>query len=283
VILELAGRHPLLRADLTPERRADQVVTIDATRLRFISPLDLTAVAAIAHTTAVTSGKSVLRLPSDPRVTSYLQRMDLLAQLPESTIAVGAVPFDVRSDHHATLLETTLLTPETAPDVSERIGLLALANLGASPGARVARSVGELIDNAVSHGHGQAGAYIAAQAYTGKTTGTRRLEVAICDNGIGVLAHLRRNPDHAGLTDSETALRQALQPGISGTRDSRGNGLPDLLRQAGTTGPTRLVVRSGSGLVRAARHRTGMRTVSTLAAAMPIQGTWAWLRVSFAP
>ncbi|WP_217575888.1 hypothetical protein [Streptomyces sp. GbtcB7] len=283
MLLELVGRHPLLRADLTPERHADQILTIDATRLRFVSPLDLTAVAALAHAAAAESGKSELILPANPGVTSYLQRMDLLAQLPESVNVVGAVPFDDRSDRPAALLETTLLTPGTAQDVCQRVGQLAVAHLGQSPGARVASSVGELIDNAASHGCGQGGAYIAAQAYTGKTTGTRCLEVAICDNGIGVLAHLRQNPDHTDLTDSESALRRALERGVSGTREGRGNGLPDLLNQAGATGPTRLVVRSGGGLVRAARHRTGIRRVTSFTAAMPVEGTWAWLRVLFAP
>lgn len=283
VLLELVGRHPLLRADLALHLRPGEPLTVDATRLQFISPLDLAAVSALAQAASVMSGESVLRLPSDPRVASYLQRMDLLAQLPEGATVVGAVPFDDRRDHRATLLETTLLTPETADDVGERIGLLAVANLGASPGAQVARSVGELIDNAVSHGCGPGGAYIAAQTYTGKTTGTRRLEVAICDNGIGVLAHLSRNPDHADLADSETALRRALRRGISGTGGGRGNGLPDLLSQAGGTGPTRLVLRSGHGLVRAARHLAGAPAVRGFTTGMPVDGTWAWLRVSFAP
>ncbi|MFC1414149.1 hypothetical protein ACEZCY_33875 [Streptacidiphilus sp. N1-12] len=283
MLLELDGRHSLLRNDLRLRADGQAALTIDARRLRFASPLDLAAATALAHTHSATGADVALMLSADCAVTSYLQRMDLLERLPGGTRIVGPVPFDERQDCSSTLLEITVLTPETADAVGQRIGHVAKASLGAGVGARVSRSIGELIDNAVSHGSGRCGAFIAAQAYSGKTTGYRRLEVAVCDTGIGVLEHLRRNPEHADAATSAEAMRRALRPGVSGTEDRRGNGLPDLMNHAGRAGPARLVLRSGDGLLRAGRLRSNASAIKGLSTSTRVDGTWAWLRVSFTP
>ncbi|WP_033287149.1 hypothetical protein [Streptomyces sp. NRRL F-525] len=283
MLLELAGRHPLLRNDLHARGQADSGLVVDARRLRFASPLDLAGIAALTHTRADAGGSTELVLPADTDVASYIQRMDLIERLPPDTRIVGALPLDDRRDRSSTLLETSILTSGTANAVGERIGRLATAGLGAKAGARAARSIGELIDNAVSHGQGHPGAFIAAQVYTGKTTRYRRLEVAVCDPGVGVLGHLRRNPEYKDTTDSAQALRRALKPGVTGTSEQRGHGLPDLLAHAGLNGPTRLVLRSGDGLLRVGRLLADASTVQSHTSSTWVDGTWTWLRVSFTP
>lgn len=282
VLLQLAGRHPLLRNDLRTSGPAHTGLVIDARRLRFASPLDLAGIAALAHARA-DGGDVELFLPAAADVTSYVQRMDLIDRLPPGARIAGALPLDSRSDRSSALLETSILTPQTADALGERIFRLAIAGLGPRVGIKVARSIGELLDNAISHGKGQPGAFIAAQAYTGKTTGYRRLEVAVCDSGIGVLDHLRRNPHYADTANSVHALRRALKRGVSGTDEPRGHGLPDLLADAGLSGPARLVIRSGDGLLRVGRLRTDASRVQAQASSTWVQGTWTWLRVSFTP
>lgn len=283
VLLELAGRHPLLRNDLRARADAKSGLVIDARRLLFASPLDLAAIAALAHARAGGGEGTELLLPNSANVASYVQRMDLINRLPPGTRIGGALPLDNRSDRSSALLEIQALTPETADTVGVRFGLLAVGGLGPKVGHRIARSIGELIDNAVSHGRGQHEAFIAAQVYTGKTTGYRRLEVAVCDSGVGVLDHLRRNPAHKDTTDSAQALRRAMKRGVSGTGESRGNGLPDLLDHAGGNGPARLVLRSGDGLLRVGRLLSQASTVQSRTSSTRVQGTWTWLRVSFTP
>ncbi|MDT0318027.1 hypothetical protein [Streptomyces millisiae] len=258
-------------------------LVVDARRLRFASPLDLAAIAALTHKQSAAGGEVELVLPADARVASYVQRMDLIARLPAEAQVVGHLPFDDRQDRASALLETSPLTPETAGAVGERIGQLAKASLGAGNGARVSRSIGELIDNAISHGLGPSGAFIAAQTYTGRTTRYRRLEVAICDTGIGVLRHLRQNPEHKNVATSTDALQRALEPGVSGTTEQRGNGLPDLLAHAGARGPARLVLRSGDGLLHAGRQPRSASVPRRQSSPTWVEGTWAWLRVSFTP
>lgn len=283
MLLELVGHHPLLRRDLQNVADVSPDLVVDASRLRFASPLDLAAVAALTHQRAAVGEKIKLVLPTDARVTSYLQRMDLIERMPAEAEVVGNLPFDDRQDRASVLLETSSLTPDTAGAVSNRIGCLAKASLGSGVGRRVSRSVGELIDNAVSHGLAPSGAFIAAQTYTGKTTRHRRLEVAVCDTGVGVLSHLRRNPKYREVASSAEALRRALEPSVSGTEEPRGNGLPDLLAHVGTIGPSRLVLRSGDGLVHAGQLPTSVRPPRRQSSPTWVEGTWAWLRVSFAP
>jgi hypothetical protein len=138
--------------------------------------------------------------------------------------------------------------------------------------------MGELIDNAIDHGASQEGAFVAAQVYSGATSGRRGLEVAICDTGIGVLAHLRGNPAHADIPDSASALKRAFTPGVSGTGEDRGNGLGDLLSFLEIGGLARVHLRSGDGLatVTVGRRR---RVEHTHRTAAPVKGTWAWIRV----
>ena len=130
---------------------------------------------------------------------------------------------------------------------------------------KVFAAMGELIDNAIDHGASGEGAFVAAQVYSGATSGRRGLEVAICDTGVGVLAHLRRNPKHADIPDSADALKQAFIPGVSGTTEDRGNGLSDLLSFLQFGGLARVHLRSGDGLatVTVGRRRRVEHTRST--------------------
>jgi hypothetical protein len=281
VLLELAGRHPLLRRDLVIRSTEPGRLVVDARRLTFASPLDLTAAAAAVHTHAAQGGTISLHLPVSADVASYMQRMDLLKALPADAHIEGAIPDQTRYDRSTSLLEVAHLYPDTAEAIGARVGQMAIRQLGSRDGRKVFEAVGELIDNATVHGVSTRGAFIAAQAYSGKTTGYRRIEIAVCDTGIGVLAHLRSNPDHARIITSAEALEHALRPGVSGTQDKRGNGLPDLLTKPGRAAATRLVLRSGDGLLRASRTRSGPVPPRPAGTSTPVQGTWSWLRVSY--
>lgn len=141
-------------------------------------------------------------------------------------------------------------------------------------GLPVFRACGELISNAIEHGDSATGAFVAAQTHTGKTTGgIPRIEFAVCDNGVGVLDSLRRNPAFAGLADDAQAVRTALRKGVSGAGKHRGNGLYQVIRDTTLRGDVAFTMRSGSAeiLVTSIRRR--------IPATRPdrTEGTWAWL------
>lgn len=277
--IELVGRHPFLRT-VTPVHNDDSEaqLVLDARRLAFVSPLELTAIPALARTAHDIGQATTILVPADDDVTSYMQRMNVFQSLPGNAKIIGHLPHQERSDRSTVLIEVTRLTPQSDGELADRIGELAVAHLGPGPGRRVFQSAGELIDNAISHGHSDLGAFLAAQTYTGKSSRRRGLEFAVCDTGIGVLSHLKNNPLHGQTADAETALRLALRRGVSGTTDPRGNGLYDLFDVAKAGGYARLVLRSEHGLANIlARGQDQRRMFRTVAD--PIRGTWAWFRV----
>lgn len=276
--MRLTGRHPLLSRHLQQSPSPDGRFVIDACRLVFAGPLDLAATVALAHAARARGQGITFVTAADPNVTAYLQRMDVIRRMPPGTIIEGRLPAERRSDLPHELLEVSPLAPGTAEDMGTRLGRLAAAHFSGAITAKIFSAVGELIDNAVDHGFSPEGAFVAAQVYTGTTSGRRGLEMAICDTGMGVFAHLCRNPAHADLPDAASALERALRPGVSGTTDQRGNGLNDLLSQLQFGGLARLHLRSGGGLatvtVRGARRVSRSHSTTT-----PVTGTWAWLRV----
>jgi hypothetical protein len=279
--IELGGRRPLTRR-ITPVHPDDHPceLVLDARELAFASPLDLAAMAALASSADSLGAKATLIAPGDPDIACYLERMNVIANLPRGSRVSGAVPVQSRVDRTSALVEVLPVSAGTVQDLVRRVGAVALAHLE-HPAGRVAfQSIGELIDNAVSHGASDIGAFAAAQAYTGRTTGRRGVEFAICDTGVGVLEHLRRNPEYHDLEDDRDALAHALRRGVTGTGDKRGNGLADLFKVTETAGYTRLVLRSGKGLASVVARQHDRRRHYVEAAA-GIAGTWAWLRVRY--
>ena len=277
--VELAGRLPMLRSDVQVSAADEGRVVLDARRLLFASPLDLAAIAALAHVGDGGEPCATILLPKDAAVAAYLQRMDVLHRLPGGTEICGPAQSERRTDKSSVLLEVSPLYPATADELVARVGTLTAERLGRHAAGQVFTCVGELIDNALSHGQSPVGAFVSAQAYTGATSGRPGFEFAICDTGIGVLTHLRSNPAYIAIPDVRSALACAIQPGVSGTGDQRGNGLADLL-DITQGGVGRLVLRSGDGIASIAlRH--GRRRDAFAGSSLTIQGTWAWLRARF--
>ena len=277
--VELTGRQPLLRRDIGTCAADEGWLVLDARRLLFASPLDLSAMVALAHTAAQNTHVALV-VPDDLDAASYLQRMDVIRRLPPGTEIEGRLPEEERTDCSRTLLEVSPLLPTTVEELVSQVGRLTSEQFVAGVAALAFRAAGELIDNAASHGHSQIGAFLCAQTYTGATSRRPGFEFAVCDTGIGVLAHLRGNPDYLHIPDSPTALACALKQGVSGTGEKRGNGLTDLLQFTQDGGVGRLVIRSEDGIASVAQRRHNRRDAYAATTAR-ITGTWAWLRVRF--
>ena len=279
VRVELVGRLPMLRGDIQVSTADEDRVVLDARRLLFASPLDLAAIAALAHAGVDEEPRVTLLPPKDPGVASYLQRMDVLHRLPQGTEICGPALPEQRTDKSRVLLEVSPLSPATADELVARVGTLATERLGRHAAGQIFKCVGELIDNAVSHGQSPLGAFVSAQAYTGATSRRPGFEFAVCDTGIGIFSHLRSNPIYAAIPDVQSALACAIRPGVTGTGQQRGNGLADLL-EITQGGVGRLVLRSGDGIASIAlRH--GRRRDAFVGSTLTIGGTWAWLRARF--
>ncbi|MFC3898143.1 hypothetical protein ACFOWZ_42305 [Lentzea rhizosphaerae] len=273
--LNLIGDKPLATAAML-NLVGPEVLVIDAREIGFVCPLDLAGVLAIAHWASAVAIPVIFRLPREPNTASYFQRMDVLRRMPLHTQIVGRIAPEKRVDLPHRLLEVSPLTRATVDDLAEKVGYLITAFYPPDVGPALTKACNELLDNAVEHGESDEGAFIAAQTYTGATTKQPRLELAVCDNGIGVLQHLRQNPAHQHLNSDVYALEEALKDGVTGTSDTRGHGLGDLIDGGGKYGTIRFHIRSGTGEITVTAGDQP-RTVSRRPRPDQTRGTWAWL------
>ena len=280
VELLLVGNKPLSEAAFFSGEDPNTFV-INATRLMCAGPLDVAGVVAMAHWAASDAMRVTLRLPDDGDAATYLQRMDVLRQMPPETSIHGRVHPNARSDHRDTLLEVTTLNQNNVNDLSERLGPLITGfykGRSSAAGAAIFRACSELISNATEHGASPQGAYVAAQLTSGTTSESLRLEFAVCDTGIGVMHHLRRNAAYAHYTRDELAIAKAVEPGVSGVGAvGRGNGLSDAVEDSRQSGSVELQIRSGKGEVRVVGNPRSATVSKARSRQDQTAGTWAWL------
>lgn len=278
VRIQLAGRAPLQRSDLAPDFCEDeQSLVLDARYLTWASPLELAAIVTLAVTAATRGRQPTLLLPHNDDVASYMARMDVLEHLDGIAKIDKTVVTQSRSDHRSKLMEVTGVTGANAAAVTETLGAMAVERLGPRVGIAAFKSLGELLDNATTHGQSDVGAFTAAQLYSGATSGRPGFEFAVCDAGVGILEHLRTSYRYQDLDDGRVALERALENGVSGTPECRGYGLGDLGDAVTRTGAGRLILR-GAGAIASVRLR-GQRPIISRSAVVPAEGTWALLRV----
>jgi len=277
VIVRFSGRKPCLRSAIPVTEGEGNGLVLDATKLTWASPLDLTGIAAWAS--AGPPSETSLFLPEEPELASYLNRMDVLRSLKEQGVAIhGAFPSEIRQDLTDRLIEVRRICEDGdlqlfASDVFH----LVQSNVGDHAARLVHSLLGELLDNVARHAKSTVGAFGAAQVYTGATTGRPGIEISVADPGQGILASLRSNPRFSTLSDCLSAIRASLKPGVTGDVDGvdlpgHGNGLPRIVGQL-RAHRGRLLLRSGNGIARVA---TSQRVASV---PVSVPGTWAWMRL----
>lgn len=271
--MKLEGSEPLLtNPSSLPFSSGPMGLDLDMRAVSFVCPLDLVALSC--WSLSLTGKRGDVLLP-DPTTGSYLERMRLLERLRADGWNVPPVdtgPWDDLADR---LLEVTpLRNPHDVEELADRLLKLWKGKAGDSDRTRALHfSFGELSDNAISHSEGSP-VFVAAQRYSGATSPhPARLELAVGDNGIGIPAHLRRNPRYAGATEDKDAVLLALQPGVSGTPYRRGYGFHDVLRQMSEVGEGEVtVISAGVRVVAPFGNGRRRRTVRMLPA--DVRGTW---------
>jgi hypothetical protein len=271
VRIRLAGSQPLHSPALGQVLAEDPGMVFDARDMSFASPLDLAGVMAWAARLRGEGTSVGFVLPDDGDVRRYLVRMDLVDHLDQVGVAVsGSAPMVRRADRADVLLEVRqICCPSDAERFAEDAYRLAQRHTSGRSAAAGAKMLGELLDNAITHAASTVGVFAAAQVH--QRGGD--LELAVADAGIGIRSHLARNPCFRNLTATK-ALRAALRPGVTGTSERRGNGLPDLLSTASGFGG-QLLLRSDDGYAQV----TAASSDQTFAAAGQVSGTWAWVHV----
>jgi len=274
------GHCPALQRTIAIDATQDPELVLDARRLTWASPVDLTGLVAWAHCRAATGARLVM--PTHPDAANYLCRMDVTRTLEAAGVTIeGDPPAEDRQDRRHRLIEVRqIIDDNNIEDFVSSVYMLVDANVGARPAALVHTMLGELLAN-IPHAQSPVGAFGAAQVYSGATSGQPGIEISVADPGRGILASLRNNPEFADLEDEAAAIRASLRKGVSGNpaedqadAAGRGNGLPHIVRQLHRHQGV-FVLRSGAAV---ARVRTRSRSVDRSATATP--GTWAWIRLN---
>lgn len=248
---------------------AEDGVTLEARALRFADPFGLALLGATCYMLQQRGQK--VRVAGLTEAGGYLLRMDVFEGV---ELVDCALPRGQRHDRRDALVELTRLDQRNQIDrAANRIAEALVGRMpdidpdepfdemsGDNTADRIAIPISyaltELLNNAMSHarlkGHGDACVWVASQYY--RKTG--RLQLAVVDNGCGMLETLRYHASLRDLprkTDLE-AILAALRPRVSCNRDlgvfndsvNQGIGLTTTARIAEHAGG-RLVVVSGAG------------------------------------
>lgn len=261
-------------------------VLLDARGLRFADPFGM-ALLGSTFFMLQERGQTVRIAGLSDAVSGYLQRMDVFTdvELIDCAPARG-----IRRDRRDALVELTRIDKST--DIDSIANQLADALVGRMPDIDPAEpydemtctntaerltsllsyTLTELLNNALSHArrqrHDNARVWVASQYYRKD----HRIQLAVVDNGCGMLATLREHVALAGYArkTDHAAILAALHPRVSCNRDlgvfndtvNQGVGLTTTARIAARAAG-RLVVVSGAGihdpLGRSGRLATGVR------------------------
>jgi hypothetical protein len=201
-------------------------VELDLTDLQMPDPLLLIRLRAFIDWHCARGQEVLVTCSQRSNVRAYLERMHLASDLPPGCICgLGTLGAD---DHSSVLIPIRRLRiPADGDELEQELEDLYLAHFD-GPLAKLADAftitVGEISDNATTHGHVDGSvAYVAAQRYQ-----QSRCVLAIGDLGIGIPAHMRQNlPD---LQTDDEAIREATKEGQSGTGlSTRGYGYQNVI------------------------------------------------------
>lgn len=273
-IMPLGGRAPLLADSPVPwPLRTD--TTFDLRGLSFLTPFDLVGLAVL-----VGASRPGLRLtitpPAEPNACAYLQRMNVFSVLQSRIRIHPDLPAEGPREPNRALIELHRLEhPDDIDDLSREFWPRLRSRLPQEICANTFQILGELVDNAATHGRSPVGTYIAAQYYSGATSGMPEgMWIGVADAGVGVRSHLARNPRYREPRSDAAAIQLAVRKWVTGTRDRRGWGLVQVLELAGEAAPGMVVIRSGRGEGRFYVGPTGTRTARYRRLAHRTPGTW---------
>jgi hypothetical protein len=269
--IQLVGRAPFALEGLGVERRpeAKDKLTFDLSGLELASPLDVAALALLAG--CVDEGPQVIA-PHSEEVTAYLGAMGLPAAIGWSPDVPPAV------DTGFSIPVRRLEHPDEWEDTARALSGPMHEELGRDVADSVWQVLGELADNAGTHGASPVGYYIAGQFYSGRSSHmVSGMWIAVVDAGIGIRAHLSQT--HGEISNDESAIKLAVQPGVTGTYPPRGYGLVDVRRYAGRQAPGRVLIRSGAGFGLSYPAPKGTGRTARYGSLQPVPGTWVMVLV----
>lgn len=189
-------------------------LVIDLANLEMVDPLFVARLRGLIDLHAADGRQITVVPPRKDLIRKYLEFMQLASGLPTNCeCALSSV--DVPGSSKILIPIRRLNSPADVEDLERALGDLYLAHFS-GPLSKLAeaftRTVGEISDNATTHGKSSVGvSYVAANRYPKGCT------LAVGDLGVGIPAHMRKAfPE---FQDDGDAIRVATHEGKSGTGD----------------------------------------------------------------
>lgn len=224
-----AGELPA-RFDKFDPRSADfraERVDIDLRQCAFVRPPAALWCATYLALASARGARCRLLVPNDMGVCSYLKTLGLFDLLKAGGVEVDDRDVRVGQGVKTVLPLTRFRTTSDVTDLTNRAfdQLRAAPHTAANLSAIITELFSELALNAAQHSESPVGAYACVQ-FLEFATGPRFI-CTVADGGIGVRAHLCRNPAlRARVSYDWDALELAIRERVSGTGDPhRGIGL----------------------------------------------------------
>jgi hypothetical protein len=275
-VLKLTGPAPLLTGRQPTSWSPSH---IDLAQLRWATPFDIVALAVIWTRLVEAGATPTIDLPQDAAVRAQLVGEGLADVIDAEWGAGGPTSTEsplirlVRLDSPE---DWDFLTADLWTEVNMAIDDTDLVR-------RTFDILGELIDNAGTHGKSSTGTFVCVQRHDGEEgSGQPALWLGVADGGRGIPSHLRLNPKYKDISADERLIQLARKPWVTGTRDQRGWGLVEVFEEASAAGVSEMLIRSGRGegyfkLRAAARPYAMYRRLRP-----KIPGTWIHLKVGIA-
>ncbi len=213
-------------------------VTLDLTKIEFVTPGALVPLAAICHALQQKKCKTTIKL-SDNDVRSYLLRSGFTRVLQDIVTFQPNIPkartmiFEALRGTNPLLIEVTKIENGAAlPELLNQIVRVLRYRLKYKKhdAFDIATGISEVCQNTFDHNDQTCG-FIAMQTY--KKNSERFIEIAVADYGAGLRSTLQENPNTPGIKTDFEAIKLATQLGTSQFDDpTRGTGLHHLLEIA---------------------------------------------------
>jgi hypothetical protein len=189
-------------------------LVLDLSDLEMIDPLFLARIRGLIDLSAAAGSHVTILPPKKDLIRKYLEFMRLASDLP-SNCDCELKSLEVPGSSKILIPIRHLSSTSDVVDLEQALGDLYLAHFS-GPLSRLAeaftRTVGEISDNATTHGKSSAGvSYVAANRYP------KGCILVVGDLGVGIPTHMRKAfPE---LEDDGDAIRVATREGKSGTGD----------------------------------------------------------------
>jgi len=188
---------------------AEPIGVIDLSKVRHMRPYQVAIVAAIAEDQHRRGLQVSYRPPDDSDAREHLDRLGL----PEIVLGKCGGSLKQRS----TNLPIQVLKSRAEVGFGTETTEILIGELGCDLPAGlkpdIAVGIDEMVLNAATHAESAIGCVVVGQAFP--KTGV--LEVAVLDLGVTIRGHLSKNPKHQDLSDDASAIKKALEEGVTGT------------------------------------------------------------------